>query len=434
LAEPATPARIRGASQSPDPGRYAAAHQGRTLARLAELIAFRTVSAARHRDLARCAGWLAGLLRSVGMAQVRLHPGRVAPVVTAARRDHPEAPTVLVYAHYDVQPADRAEGWATDPFQATRSGSYLYARGASDDKGQLMAHLAALEAWLATTGRLPVNVVLVLDGEEEIGSPTLLSGEVPVPMGDLLLVSDTRMRAPDQPVLVSGLRGSVSGRLTVTGAPTDLHAGGFGGAVPDPAQILCRLVASLHHPSGRIAVDGFHTGVPPHAPDVLAAAAVRPAIVVTDLGTSAAGRTVVPARATARLNVRLVGSQDPARAGELLRRHLAGRVPASVRARLALDRGCPPYTLDPSAWPVAAVQEACRDVYGRPARLLPSGGSIPFVNTLAAATGLPALLLGFGLPDDGAHAANERLHLPSLDRGIHTLVRLYGLLGTSSPR
>jgi acetylornithine deacetylase/succinyl-diaminopimelate desuccinylase-like protein len=194
-------------------------------------------------------------------------------------------------------------------------------------------------------------------------------------------------------------------------------------------------VASLHTAGGRIAVAGLRAdrpradGAGGAVPGGAGGAARRPAVVVTDLSTSAAGRTVVPARAAATLNLRLAPGQVPSTVGGWLHRHLAARVPDTVHARLTLGRGCPPYALDPHAWPVAAALRASTVAFGRPAELLPSGGSIPFVSTLAAAAGIPALLLGFGLPDDGAHSANERVHLPTLYRGTKACTELYRMLG-----
>jgi acetylornithine deacetylase/succinyl-diaminopimelate desuccinylase-like protein len=346
-----------------------------------------------------------------------------------------------------------------------RDGPHLYARGASDDKGQLMAHLAAIEAWLATASRLPVNLQLVLDGEEEIGSPTLVAAAASrwQPLAaDVALVSDTWMLAPGVPVLITGLRGVLGGSLEVAGPQRDLHAGTFGGAVANPAEVLASLTASLHDKTGRVSVAGFYDQVRPMTeperrhlaragpPDSQLLNPVgagadygepgfsafervtrRPAVVVTDLRTSGAGRTVIPARASADLSVRLAAGQQPGQVAELLRRHVRARVPPGMRGRLVVRGGCPPYTLDQRAPLLGAVRAACRRVYGREPAMLPSGGSIPFVSTLAAATGIDVALLGFGLPDDAIHAPNERVFLPNLFRGTNACVELYQQLGNA---
>jgi acetylornithine deacetylase/succinyl-diaminopimelate desuccinylase-like protein len=444
--------------------RQARAGRGTTLDRLITLLRFPTVSADPRcsADMSACARWLAGLLCHIGLTGVRVWPGRRAPVVTAAWRGRPGRPTVLVYGHYDVQPVAPRAAWATSPFQPVQAGPHLYARGASDDKGQLMAHLAAIEAYLAAPGGLPVNLTLILDGEEEIGSPTLVAAVArrwPPLAADLAVVSDTWMLAPDHPVLITGLRGTVAARLEVTGPARDLHAGSFGGAVANPAEALAVLVASLHDKAGRVAVPGFYDQVRPMTeaerchlaragpPDssLLAPAAVpghgepgfsafervtrRPSVVTTNLRTSGAGRTVVPAWAAADLNVRLVASQRPGTVASALRRHLRARARAGVRARMVAGGRCPPYNLSERAPLARAARAACRSVFGREPALLPSGGSIPFVSTFAAAYGCDVALLGFGLPDDATHAPNERFYLPNLFRGTDACIELYRRLG-----
>jgi acetylornithine deacetylase/succinyl-diaminopimelate desuccinylase-like protein len=474
--------------------RQVSGRQPATLDRLITLLRFPTVSAdPRHStDLAACADWLARLLARIGLHDVEVWPGRCAPVVTASWLGRPGRPTVLVYGHYDVQPVTPRSAWATDPFRPVRRGPYLHARGASDDKGQLMAHLAAIEAWLASTGALPVNLRVILDGEEEIGSPTLLAAVArgwPLLAADVAVVSDTWMLGPCRPVLVTGLRGTLAARLEICGPSRDLHAGTFGGAVANPAEALARLVAGLHDKTGRIQVAGFHDDVRPitkaerrhlahvgpsdaallapatHARPHLAAAdsdsltsaalalpglsmagygepgysaferaTRRPALVVTDLRTSGGGRTVLPAQAAADLNVRLVAGQDPARVAAALYRHLRSRLPPGVRGRLVIRGCCPSYTLDQRAPVLPAVQAACRRAFGRDPVLLPSGGSIPFVSSLAAAQRIDVALLGFGLPGDAIHAPNERFYLPSLARGSRACAELYSGLAGIQPR
>lgn len=406
-----------------------------------------------------CAEHLAAHLRRIGVDRVAVRPGRTAPVVTGEWMRRRGAPVLLVYGHYDVQPSGPRDAWAADPFRPWTDGTYVHGRGASDDKGQLVAHLAAIEAWLATGGP-PVNLRIVLDGEEEIGSSTLRDDLRRRPRrlrADLAVVSDTRMRDARTPVLVTGLRGSLAVRLDVTGPADDLHAGAFGGAVAEPARTLCALVAGLHEADGRIAVPGFYDRVRPlrraerarlarDGPTdrgLLASArvpaghgepghsafertTVRPAVVVTAL--SAAARAAIPARATAELSIRLVPGQRPGSVLRGLRSHLAEHTPLGITGRLTVLAACPPYTLDPHGPALAAVRRACTRVFGCAPLLLPSGGSIPFVSDLAAATGVQSLLLGFGLPDDGIHAPNERFALSRLHRGTDTCVHLYAEL------
>ena len=348
--------------------RYARSRREATLRSLITLLRFPTVSADSRcvPEMSAAAAWLARTLGRIGLTDVRVWPGQVAPIITAAWHGSRERPTVLVYGHYDVQPVEPLTAWATDPFRPVRDGPHLYARGASDDKGQLMAHLAAIQAWLATSARLPVNLRLILDGEEEVGSPTLVaaatSGWGPL-AADVALVSDTWMLAPGVPVLITGLRGVLGAGLEVSGPLRDLHAGAFGGAVTNPAEVLAALVASLHDKAGRVAVTGFYDQVRPMTTKerrylarvgpsdslLLAPAGVtaghgepgfsafervthRPAVVLTDLRGSGEGRTVVPAWAAADLNVRLAPGQEPAKIAALLRRHLQARIPPGCTA------------------------------------------------------------------------------------------------------
>jgi acetylornithine deacetylase/succinyl-diaminopimelate desuccinylase-like protein len=445
---------------------YARSRRDVTLQRLVRLLSYPTVSADRRHaaDMNACAADLARLLTRIGLRDVQICPGLVAPVVTATWAGRPGCATMLVYGHYDVQPAGPRRAWTTDPFRATHVGDYLHARGASDDKGQLMAHLAAIEAWLATFGKLPLNLRLILDGEEEIGSPTLVAATArgwPRLAADVALVSDTQMLAPDVPVLITGLRGVLRSRLTVYGADSDLHAGAFGGAVANPVDALAGLLSSLHDKTGRVRLTGFYDEVrmisdrerrylaragPSDATMLARAGAAaghgepgfsvfervtcRPAMVVTDVYTSGRGRTVVPTSATADLNVRLVADQDPEMIADVLGRHFRSRMPPGVRGQLFISDGCPSFALDRRAPVINAVRAACRDVFGRDPVLLPSGGSIPFVSALAAARPIDIALFGFGLPDDRIHAPNERLYMPNLFRGTQACIELYRRLAT----
>jgi acetylornithine deacetylase/succinyl-diaminopimelate desuccinylase-like protein len=444
--------------------RYARCHRRLTIRRLISLLRFPTVSAdpRRAEDMTACAVWLARLLRRIGLHDVDIQPGRIAPIVTASWHGQPGRPTVLVYGHYDVQPVGPPGAWATDPFAPIARGPHLYARGASDNKGQLMAHLTAIDAWLATTGALPINLQLILDGEEEVGSPTLLATarNNSQPVADVAVVSDTGMLGLGIPVLTTGLRGHLGARIEISGPTKDLHAGTFGGALVNPADVLAGLIASLRDGAGRIAIAGFYDqvhdiSVPerrtlarngPSDTVMLTLAGVahghgepgfsaferstrRPAVVVTNLQTSGHGRTVVPAWAAADLSVRLVAGQEVPHIAQLLRRHLAQRIPPAVRSTLVFRKHCPPYTLNKHSPFVRAVRSACCEVFGRAPVLLPSGGSIPFINTVASRQKMDAVLLGFGLPDDARHAANERMHVCSLFRGTDTCIRLYRHLG-----
>src|SRR5262245_39217088 len=245
---------------------HARTHRPRFLEELKAFIRFPTVSAqpSHAADLHRCATWLARHLAWVGLEQVRIIPGGRHPLVYAEWRHAARRPTVLVYGHYDVQPADPLHEWRSPPFQPTVRGADLYGRGACDDKGQMFTHVKALESYLKTAGRLPVNVRCLFEGEEEIGSPSLqpfIARHKDRLAADVALVSDTRMLAPDRPAINYAERGALGVEMEIQGPGTDLHSGNFGGAVHNPLQVLCEVVASLHAPEGRIAIPGFYDRV-----------------------------------------------------------------------------------------------------------------------------------------------------------------------------
>ena len=438
---------------------YARAHRSRTLRTLEELVRIPSVSAEpRHAgQVRRCAARLAAVLRGAGLEQVRVVPTAMHPLVYGEWRRRPARPTVLVYGHYDVQPVDPVGEWSSPPFEPTRRGNDLYGRGASDDKGQLCAQIAAIEAWLRGTGRLPVNVICLLDGEEEIGSPSLagfLRGGRPRLAADIAVVSDTRMLGPGRPAITVGLRGLLNLELTVRGPTRDLHAGTFGGAVHNPLQALSELLAGLHDRTGRVVVPGFYDRVrrwSDRQRRALAAAApsdatvlrqagapdgwgepawslherttIRPAVTVNGLSGGYQGtgsKSVIPALARAKLGIRLVPNQDPSEVERLLRQHLAQATPPTIRTEVQTRSRVPPQLFDAAHPVVDAVTAACLRGFGaRPAVLL-SGGTIPAAGMLQRTLGIPVILLGLALPDDRAHAPNERFHLPNLWQGIDT--------------
>ncbi|GIH15901.1 M20/M25/M40 family metallo-hydrolase [Rugosimonospora africana] len=435
---------------------HAGAHRDRYLADVAALAAIPSVSAdpARRADVARAARWLVDRLRAAGLANVGLVRTPGAPAVVGRAGPGDGRPTLLVYGHYDVQPAGPAAAWSHGAFRPTLRGDLLIGRGVSDDKGQLFTHLAAIESWLAVAGALPVNVVVVLDGEEEVGSPhlarvldTVWAGRVP----DAAVVSDTRMRDVDTPALTVSLRGSLHCRLTVRGAATDLHSGAYGGVVADPARELCRIVAGLHDRYGRLRA-GLDTGTRPRPGrtpgdpsdrELLALAraavpgpgtveagwtayergTVRPALVVSALDaglTGGRGRAVVVAQARAHLNLRLAPGQDPRRMHAELTRRIRALARPGTRAELTVASAAPPVELPVSGPVVAAARAACRHGFGVEPVLLRAGGTIPAVYELAVRRGVPTVLIGFALPDDRMHAPDERLSVRAFDRGVRT--------------
>lgn len=447
--------------------RQARAQREPALRDLARLIAHPSVSAqpAHAADVRRCAQWLAGYLSCIGLSDAGVVETPGHPLVRAAWRGAPGQPTLLIYGHYDVQPAEPLAAWRTPPFVATLRGDHLHGLGASDDKGQLFAHVQALRAWLAARGRLPVNVQCLFEGEEETGSRHLqpyVERHRATLACDAAILSDSNTPSADQAAIVYGTRGALTQELEVLGPGHDLHSGSFGGAVLNPLQLVCDIVAQLHDGRARVAIPGFYDrvrrwsaaqrralarGAPADA-SILRRAEVsepwgeggwtlherltlRPSLDVTGIAGGYAGpgvKGVIPARAAAKLGFRLVPDQDPAEVEAALRSHLRRLMPRGVRWRLrTLSRARPTLT-DPAHPFVRAAALACTRAFGRPPAVLRSGGTVPaldsFVNTLR----VPTVMLGFATPEAHVHAPNERLHLPTWFRAVDTSIwLLHGL-------
>lgn len=417
-------------------------------------------------DVNKCANWLAQHLSWIGLKQVKIIPTAGHPLVYAEWNKRPRRPTLLIYGHYDVQPADPLGEWRTKPFEPMVRGDYLYGRGASDDKGQLFAHVKALEAYLQTAGTLPVNVKCLFEGEEEIGSPNLpafLARRREMLQADVALISDMAILAPDRPALTYALRGALSLELEVSGAKRDLHSGIFGGVVHNPLQALCEIIAQLHDQAGRIAIPGFYDRVrkwpaaerrfmarsgPADAQILRNAgsraswgesgfslyerATIRPALSVTGItgGYQGAGpKSVIPARATAKLNFRLARDQDSAEIEHLVRRHIAAITPPTVRSRVKKQLMARPALVDRNHPAMRAAGLAYERGFGARPVFLRSGGTIPVVNMLQEQLGIPTVLMGFALPDDRAHGPNEKFYLPNFFNGIATSIAFLAELG-----
>jgi acetylornithine deacetylase/succinyl-diaminopimelate desuccinylase-like protein len=454
---------------------YARVNSTRFVADLKRLVSFPSVGAEprQARAVTACADWLAARLQTAGLEDADVIPTPGHPIVRARWRGARGRPTVLLYGHYDVQPPEPLDAWRTPPFQPRVVAGYLYGRGASDDKGPLLAHVSALEAYLRGPGVLPVNVECVFEGEEESGSTHLGHYlRTRAPHADVALISDTRMRGRDRPAITYALRGAVSAEIELDGAPHELHSGQFGGAVANPLETVCRVVAGLRGPHGRIAIDGFYDRVRtataaergfmqrsgPRDEEILREAGVatgaaepgytlyeqttlRPSLTVSGIAGGYAGPGVkgaVPSRAVAKLGFRLVPDQDPRDVERLLRRHLARAEPA---ARVRLLSCARPVLLDVRHPALAAAARSCKRSFGTHAAFLRSGGTIPVVSLFDELLGVPTVLLGLALPDDGMHAPNERFLLENFLRGIETSIRFLAELGraghasvASSPR
>jgi acetylornithine deacetylase/succinyl-diaminopimelate desuccinylase-like protein len=442
--------------------------RARFVSELQDFIRFPSVSAQpRHApDMRRCATWLAGHLRRIGLLNVQIVPTARHPIVYADWPDAPGRPTVLIYGHYDVQPAEPFEAWRTPPFEPTVIGDDLFGRGACDDKGQMFAHVKAIETCLKTQGRLPVNVKCIFEGEEEIGSPNLKSfveGNLRKLAADVAVMSDTRMLAADQPALTYGLRGGLSFELEVSGQKGDLHSGNFGGAVHNPLQALCEIIAKLHDPDRRVAIPGFYDDVRrwsgaelefmasngPSDEQILHDAkaergwgergyslyertTIRPSLSVTGITGGYQGegvKAVIPARATAKLNFRLVPDQDPVEIERLFRQHVARITPPTARTTVKSFLAARPALIDRHHPSMRAAARAYERGFGVAPVFLRSGGTIPSVNYFQELLCAPAVLMGFALPDDRLHAPNEKFHLPNFFKGIETSRRFLEEIG-----
>ncbi len=454
------------------PLRHAQLNRGRFVTELKDFVRFPSVSAQPQQagEVKQCAGWLANHLHQIGLETVKAVPTPRHPLVYAEWQGAPGRPTLLIYGHYDVQPVDPLREWHTPPFEPAVRGNDFFGRGASDDKGQLFAHVKCLEAYLQTRRSLPVNVKCVFEGEEEIGSlhlPAFLMGNRQALAADVAVVSDTRILAPDRPVITYGLRGGLALQLEVRGPKHDLHSGGFGGAVHNPLQALCEIVCRLHDAQGHVAIPGFYEKVRPvpgceraylahvgpmdreilrdaeerrgwgeQGYSLFERTALRPALTINGLAggyQGPGGKSIIPARATAKLSFRLVPDQEPRMIDRLFRQHLARIVPPTVQYRVHTVSMARPALIDRRHPAMRAAAAAYRRGFGAEPVFLRSGGTIPIVNTFQEVLGIPTVLMGFALPDDRMHAPNEKFHLPNFYNGIATCIHFLAALAASPP-
>lgn len=438
---------------------------------LEELLRFPSVSTdpVYEPDIARCAARVLELCRQSGMTAELVKTKRH-PVVFARTPRLPGKPTVLFYGHYDVQPPDPLDLWESPPFTPTRRGENVYARGASDDKGQFLAHLLALAAWTKTAGAPPVNVIWVIEGEEEIGSPNLaafLSDHAPELRAEAAVLSDTAQLAPGVPTICYGLRGLAYLELTVRGAKHDLHSGFYGGTVPNAAVMLSKALASLHDAEGRVLIPGFYDRVRPLSETERAAWAALPfdeAALADYTGGTLFGepgystlerrwarptcdingfwggyrgpgaKTVLPAEANAKISCRLVPDQDPDEIVTALENHLRANLPSTVSVTVRRHAGSPPALVDPAGPIVEAGKRALKTGFGAEPVLTREGGTIPVVGMFERILGIPTLMIGLGRPDDNLHAPNEKFHLGDFHAGIRTSAALLAELASSLGR
>jgi acetylornithine deacetylase/succinyl-diaminopimelate desuccinylase-like protein len=448
---------------------YAVQNHSRFLEELKTLLRIPSVSTLPEHaeDCRRAAEMLAAELRRIGMEHVRLIESKGHPLVYADWLHAAGKPTALIYGHYDVQPPDPLDEWTTSPFEPTERNGNLYARGAVDDKGQVWAQVKALEALLGSSKKLPLNVRVIFEGEEEVGGEAIaeyVASKPPELKADFALVSDTELFAPGLPTLCVGLRGMIYTEIEVRGAKSDLHSGMYGGAAPNPFVALAHIVAKLKNEEGHILIPGFYDEVIPPSQEELAAwkslpfdeeeyrkAEVGSRQLVGEKGYSvlertwarptldvhgipggfigAGAKTVIPAKAQAKVSMRLVPNMTPARAFEQYKSYVLKIAPAGVDVDVRMIHSGDPCLIPVDNPYIQAATRALHEVWGKDTVFIRSGGSIPIVGDFARHLGLPSVMMGFGLPDDNLHAPNEKFNLKNFELGIRSLIRFLEEVG-----
>jgi acetylornithine deacetylase/succinyl-diaminopimelate desuccinylase-like protein len=436
---------------------YLKKNQTRFVAELCDYLRFASVSAQpqHKKDLRACAGWLVNHCRQIGL-EAKLCPTAGHPIVVAKtiREQNSRKPHFMVYGHYDVQPPEPLDLWHTPPFEPRIEGRSIYARGSTDNKGQNFAHLKAVEAYLKTGTPLPCDLTFVIEGEEEVGSESL-STFLKTNRRELdceaVVISDTGMPSPKHPALGYSLRGIIAFEITLHGPARDLHSGGFGGAVDNPAMALSQLLARLRDKNGRIAIPGFYDDVSPLSAyerkeyarlpmkdDQLQKLtgvkklfgergftsseqrSARPTIEINGLTSGYQGegtKTIIPSWARAKITCRLVPDQRPAHVRKIVCDHLKKICPPTVRLEIEAGHGAEAYLVPPTSAQAQAALRALEKAFGCKPILMREGGSIPIVNEFKKILGADSLLLGLGLPDDNAHSPNEKFNLDCFAKG-----------------
>lgn len=449
----------------PTPVEFADAHRTRFESELSDLLRIPSISTLpEYRDdTRRAAHWLAEYLRSLDLPVVDLIETVGYPLIYAEWLGAPGRPTLLGYGHYDVQPVDPIDLWTSPPFQPAVRGRRLFARGSSDDKGQILTLIAAIRAYLQTSGKLPINVKLLIEGEEESGGAGIeayLPDHADRLRADACIVLDSGMFAPGIPAITLGLRGIVGGEIDVTGAARDLHSGVYGGVAPNPFQALAEILTGLKDKEGRILVPGFYDRVVPPPPeekagwerlpfdepaflhDEVGAPALtgepgysalermwaRPTLEVHGMPGGFIGpgsKTVIPARATAKISMRLVADQRPGEIVDAFAKHVLAIAPKSVRVDVKKGHGALPVVISQNSPVIAAAKRALGEAFGRGAVFVRAGGSVPIVSEFAGRLGLPTVVTGWSLPDANAHSPDESLDLDHFHTGIRAVMRFF---------
>ncbi|MFL5526956.1 MAG: dipeptidase [Gemmatimonadaceae bacterium] len=447
---------------------YLTDHDARIRAELFDFLRIPSVSAKsdHNADTKRAAEWVKSSLDKIGVP-AKIYPTAGHPVVVGEWRKATGAPTVLIYGHYDVQPPEPLDLWTSPPFEPTVRDGKIFARGSVDDKGQLFLHIKALEAHLAARKKLPVNVVIIAEGEEEIGSEHLaqfVQEEKDLLDCDAVVISDSAMFAPGLPSILSSLRGLAYFEINVQGPQGDLHSGSYGGAVVNPAMALARILATFHDENGHIAIPGFYDKVREWDPRIRAQMRslpfddktlmretgvdtlggekgyttleklwIRPTCEVNGMLSGYTGegaKTVLPAKAMAKVSCRLVPDQDPADIEKLMKAHVAKVAPKGVKATVEHLHGGRPWRAELAGPLYDAARSALRAAFGKEPVITGEGGSIPVVGDFERILGAPVLLVGFGLPGENAHAPDEWMSEENFRLGMRAMATLWDEYGT----
>ena len=446
---------------------YIESSRDRYLRELSEFLAIPSVSTQKEmaHEVSRCAEWVSGQMRSIGLNNVQVFPTEGHPIVYGDWLKAPGKPTVLVYGHYDVQPPEPLELWTSPPFEASVRDGKLYARGAADDKGQVFIHFKSIEAYLRDGGTLPLNLKLIVEGEEEIGSEHLaafVASHKELLSADLVLISDSSMFAEGVPSICYGLRGLAYMQVDFVGPGKDLHSGSFGGTIHNPIQALAEIIAQLHDKNGRVAIPGFYNNVLPVTARERAAYRklpftdrkyarelgvkqlygekgfstlervwARPTLECNGIWggfTGEGAKTVLPSKASAKISMRLVPNQTAAKAARLFTQHIKRIAPKTVSVTVRNLHGGEPAITPIDSPGVKAAVAALEKGFGKKPLYQREGGSIPIVVQFKHLLGIDTVLLGFGLPDENAHAPNEFLHLDNFFGGIRTSAHFFNEL------
>jgi acetylornithine deacetylase/succinyl-diaminopimelate desuccinylase-like protein len=442
---------------------YLSENKDRFLEELFGLIRIPSISSLPENkaDMVLAANYWKETILKAGADRAEVMTSEGNPVVYGEKMIDPKLPTILVYAHYDVMPVDPIELWDTAPFEPVVKYGKIYARGANDDKGQSFMHAKAFEA-MVSTGTLPCNVKFMIEGEEEVGSPSLYSfckEHKELLKADIILVSDTSMIDPQTPCVTVGLRGLAYMEVEVTGADKDLHSGLFGGAVANPLNVLCNMIAQLTDDKGHIAIPGFYDEVLNYSDaeradmarqpfdldaykssldikevagedgyTTLERTGIRPALDVNGIWGGYTGegtKTVLPSVGHAKISMRLVPNQDWHKIAVLFEKYFVAIAPSGVKVKVSALHGGQSYGAPVTMPAYQAASDACMDVFGQRPIPVRSGGSIPIIATFEEILGIKSLLLGFGLESDAIHSPNENFRLENFYKGMETIVRFY---------